>query len=136
MDLLNPDTGDVIDRITVLHLKLVRAHEDHWAIELSGLYEKLRALSPEPDGVAERVFTVRELRSILELMAANAAIWQATDEVNTARDHVARAGSSCRDVRDHAERAYIRAFDWNTLRCGVVRILNDALGRGAKREKV
>lgn len=127
MDLLNPDVGDILDRITILHLKLVHAKEAHWEQQLTALYDRLGLAQGGP-----HCLQISALRMVQELAAVNAAIWQATDEMTAAEKtletDVERAGM--------AAATFVRCFAWNRRRQELIRQLNDTLGRGDKREKV
>lgn len=84
MRLLDPGPGEILDRLTILGLKLIYGELeartlDHWKEEQGALYARLMELyhkagSTGPQGVI-----------IFELAAVNAALWQAEDKMRDFR---------------------------------------------------
>lgn len=70
--LINPGLGDLLDRLTILALKILhKGAQDHWVRERNALLAKVNGRGGHA-GVTE---------ALLELAAINAALWQATDDL-------------------------------------------------------
>ncbi len=82
----DPGPGEVLDRLSILALKIVYAKQagravDQWESELRALISALGGTLHDGSDHA-RAALVRQL----ELAAVNAALWQAEDEMRTLRD--------------------------------------------------
>lgn len=75
--LTNLGPGDLLDRLTILALKILHKGErDHWGAERAALLAKL----------ASREVGGKALEGLLALAAVNAALWAREDELRTYRD--------------------------------------------------
>lgn len=114
MKLLDPSPGEVIDRLTILHLKIVHgtyrsANVGHFKHEAMLLQQRLFQLGSQQS-------TVTELA--VQLAAVNAALWQASDAMEGGIDH-GRA-----------------IFDWNKQRATLVQQINTEIGVDLPPEKL
>ncbi len=76
--LLNPGLGDILDRISILHLKVVRKPYDGKSID--HYEEELRELHRHADGVEGVVFY-----QYSALAAVNSTLWDCEDELRSLR---------------------------------------------------
>ncbi len=116
MRLIDPGPGELIDRLTILELKLAtcpRSQEDHFMWEREQIFVLL-ALRRIPKLDAER----RELAEI------NRTIWDAIDELRGAKDDATAA---------HFGRL---AMQSNDRRAEVIETINRLCGLEGRQEKI
>ena len=125
MKLHDPGPGEILDRLTILALKIVHGGQagrdtTHWEYEREQLY----ALLVAPKGV----ITLQ----LVEIAAVNAALWQAEDELRAWRrgdlmgdEANARGVGACG----------MRIQQLNDRRAELVTLINASAGRPAVSDK-
>lgn len=126
MRLINPGTGEVSDRLTILALKILAGQDAgldiaHFTAERAALLTKIRA-KPSLNGVW--------FEHVLELAAVNATLWQAEDTLRAAREP--------HGDLTHAEVAQLayRIQELNDRRGMLVELINKDAGDGEHKEKL
>jgi|SRR6266850_7744833 len=125
MRLIDPAPGEVIDRITILQLKIIRAQTDpkcglrstttgsHWQEEVNALMLRLQGWS----------LRLEWFSSFLELAAVNGLLWQAMDRMDGYR-----ASYTDQDIPDVAALG-LQIYSLNTRRANIVSEINQWMGR-------
>jgi len=140
MKLVNPGTGEISDRLTILALKILAGQDagrdvDHFESERSLLLTKIHA----------RTLNAAWFDALLELGAVNALIWHGEDDLRDWRRAGGGGGGSgslgSGSVYTAAENDAIRilAFrlqDWNDRRAALVQAINREAGDVVSQEKV
>lgn len=138
MGLLNPSPGEIIDRLTILELKIAFGGKKgmstvHFEAEMIGLNERLKHFQDclNEDlvyGDAEEYQDIQDriARSRNALGAVNALLWQAEDNVRATPDTEAfRLAGLCK-----------RIAGWNDARAQHVQELNKLYGLETEPEKL
>ncbi|HEY9016198.1 MAG TPA: hypothetical protein VIM84_14180 [Gemmatimonadales bacterium] len=117
MRLLNPGLGELVDRLTILGLKIIHGREiekdvSHWEAEQVAIADRLLIHLPRSTGEAIAVAA--------DLAAVNAALWQAEDALRAYR----RASAASADWEDIAGCAF-RIQRLNDMRASLIRDLSD-----------
>lgn len=138
MRLLSPSPGEIIDRLTILELKIVAAEHKgisyvHFEAEKVALEERLAQFNEclakdfgmfEKDKFEKRQEAI--VRNRTELTAVNSLIWQAEDEVRaTPRDAAFKLAGLCK-----------RIATWNDGRAKHIHILDRLYGLDDGPEKL
>lgn len=124
MSLLNPNPGEIIDRLTILELKITAASKKyisavHFEAEELGLKERLKHFEDclaedfcTKEGLFGRLTLIAESKNTLA--AVNSLLWQAEDEVRATPDEEPlKLASLCK-----------RITKWNDVRSRHVALLN------------
>jgi hypothetical protein len=125
MRLVNPGTGEVSDRLTILALKICAGKDAgrdvaHFEAERAALLTKIRT----------KTLNGAWFESVLELAAVNAFIWRGEDLLRAIR----LADSGAADWQGTARLAMqLQAF--NDRRAELVRQINKDAGDGETKEK-
>lgn len=80
MRLINPGVGELVDRLTIIQLKLLQ-HGPQFRQELEALVNQLSLGSEDRHGWA-----AIPLRAITRLAAVNAVLWQLEDDLRSVRN--------------------------------------------------
>jgi hypothetical protein len=135
MKLINYGAGEIVDRLTILSLKLHYAEAagkpaEHFKNEWTALVVKLKAAN----GVAGY------LESLLELSTINGRLWDAEDELRALRvTPEAKQAQWAGFGRTYAEQAMAVAFriqSLNDRRAELVAAINQQTGEAYGREKL
>lgn len=125
MNLLRPDTGDILDRMTIVARKTVERPDDkHFGEELGMLVAAL----------GERLFTGAWVAKLMRLAAINAANWQAEDEFRGYRKLLGDPEIVLPYEKLTAMAMKVQAL--NDSRADLVLELNRACGASAHQEKI
>lgn len=125
MRLVNPGTGEIADRLTILALKIQAGKDQgkpitHFETEWAALLTKVRT----------RTLNGKWFEAVLELGAVNAFLWQAEDALRDWRvGHVEQT-----DMETVAHLA-IRIQALNDRRAALVEQINTEAGDPAEKEK-
>lgn len=120
MSLTEPDTGELLDRLTILSRKILeRPENEHFKREQTQIMDRL----------GKWQFSEGPLVLLLELAAVNAALWQADDEIRALR------GNSKSDIADAGCKTFM-VQSLNDRRAEIVQSLNETHGMGRKEEKI
>jgi hypothetical protein len=120
---LDPDAGEMLDRLSVLARKrLEKPQREHFAEEEAALIAHW----------GERLITRDLLAPLLRLAAANAAIWQTEDDIRFFRLH---RDEGLPEVERHLAFYAERLQAQNEERARMVQFFNEKLGMGSRDEK-
>lgn len=124
--LINPGTGDLLDRLSILSLKLLYGQQagketKHFRDERNAVLTKINA--------ADR-FTGPVVEAGFELAAVNAALWQAEDELRGYARNAANTNPSI-----VAECAF-RIQSLNDRRAELISLINANTGENLGQEKL
>lgn len=130
MRLLNPDPGEILDRLTILARKIVeRPEREDFKVEEKALVNALSV-------------GCRELPMMFALAAVNAALWQGEDELRKLRAEKedAEGDLDCGDHGTHAVyesgKVGLRLQSLNDQRSSLIQQLTVAFGGEAREEKI
>ena len=122
MRFLDPDAGEMLDRLSVLARKrLEKPEREHFKEEESALLAHW----------GERLISKEFLPKALRLAAANAAIWECENAIREARRRLLSETATLGDLGHLA----IRLQSMNEERARLVQFFNERLGQGAVEEK-
>ena len=125
MKLVNPGTGEISDRLTILALKIYTWQEQgsdvaHFEAERAALLAKIHS----------RTLNAKWFDALLELGAVNALLWHAEDDLREIR-----GGSGGKDEYAEAGRVAFRIQALNDRRAELVSQINKEAGDGDAKEK-
>lgn len=120
-----PGPGEILDRLTILalkivHGKLVGVDGRHWGAEFTALEERYG----------------QKVDALLSLAAVNAALWQAEDTMREVRAHYGAAGHDRTFTDRHAADVGMRIQQLNDRRAELVTLINTDAGRTDPPEKL
>ncbi len=128
--LINPGTGDIVDRLTILSLKILHGGlagkaTDHFERERNALLPMLNGKNT----------TASWYEHALGLHAVNSALWQAEDEMRVFRKGDRPEANPDWTYRDVALCAF-KIQDLNDRRAQLISIININAGDNAGQEKL
>lgn len=137
MSLLNPNPGEIIDRLTILELKITAAGKKgisavHFEAEKLGLEDRLEHFKAclcedfcmDDAGLDKKLTEIAQNHNALA--AVNSLLWQAEDDVRATREEEAlKLASLCK-----------RIAKWNDTRAQHIAILNLLYGLEEGPEKL
>lgn len=129
MRLIDPGPGDILDRLTILALKIVYGKQAGRSVDLWGV---------EYAALCNRVADAAWIARLLELAAVNGALWQAEDEMRRLRQPFETPGiaqSSDRLVQDVAS-CGARIQTLNDRRAELITLINVNAGLDRPSDKV
>jgi len=132
MRLVNPGTGEVSDRLTILALKILagrQAQQDvaHFETERTTLLQKIHA----------RTLNAMWFDALLELAAVNGLLWHAEDDLRGWRDQAEGKIEDCdQAAQEEIGGIAFRIQHLNDKRAELVRQINRDAGDAADREKL
>lgn len=127
--LLEPDLGEVLDRLAILQLKLdhgmgrnvpTAAWEEEQRQLDDYLQKKIQAWQSVATGFAQEEFG----KANAELVVVNGKLWAAEDEIRTYCKTEQLTDDECRDLATLA----MRIADLNDVRCNLVQKINRLFG--------
>lgn len=122
MRLIDPAPGEVIDRITILHLKMTYGKLNgsdvtHWRAEMALLLERVNGWALKAE----------YFNTFLQLASLNAALWALTDELNVYADEGYNVLQSSQVLQ--IAQLGLQIATLNRERANVVSIINQWMGR-------
>lgn len=132
MRLVNPGTGEISDRLTILALK-IRAGGDagkdvtHFEVERAALLTKIHA----------RTLNAQWFDAFVELGAVNAFLWQAEDDLRGHRANLTPVDAK-EGIRIYHTVAHlaVRIQELNDRRAALIEQINKEAGDPAEKEKL
>lgn len=127
MRLVNPSTGEVSDRLTILALKILAGTEQgtetaHFETERAGLLTAIRT----------KTLNGRWFEAVLALGAVNARLWHAEDALRALRGQLPITAA----IWQEAGRIAFQVQSLNDQRADLVRQINKEAGDGDAKEKI
>lgn len=128
MNILNPDAGDLLDRLTILSRKVLETEPEgkHFEAEEADIVQRLEA----------RLFSPALVSVVTRLAAVNAAIWELENLLREWRaeygdDLAGNPGAALRLAEN-----YLTTQALNDERARIIGNLNSHIGRGSDKEKL
>lgn len=127
MRLINPGIGEIVDRLSILTLKILHAPDaGHFVTERNALLVMLRG----------RELNGAWFEHVLTLTVVNAGLWQATDAIRAQQAEIALPSIGSRDdMYVEAGKLGLRIMALNDQRAGLVETINKLTGGHLGSEK-
>lgn len=138
MRLMNPGLGEMLDRLSILELKLAHGGGEQFAKERKALLEHLWHESGPVQPPEQLGLSFDSFKAYATLAAVNAALWQSEDALRAEREwmHSTVAESSNREAVARSAFLAHKIQALNDRRAELVREIGKLAGEEEHREKL